>query len=78
MLINDLSKLDPGAKRAKADLKSAFQTLPLSLDDNLGCTEDMKYYVNVTMPISAKVNCATYKKFNTFLHCVVENESQYD
>ena len=78
MLIDALSKLGPGAKIAKADLKSAFRTLPMSPDENLGFTADGRFYVNVTMPMGAKVSCATYEKFSTFLECVVKIRAEFD
>ena len=66
MLIDALSKLGPGAKIAKADF------------ENLGFTSEGSFYVNVTMPMGAKVSCAKYEKFSTFLEHVVKLRAEFD
>ena len=75
--IDNLAALGPGALMAKADLKSAFRTLPMSpLDFHaLGLTFNGKYYVNVCMPMGARVSCATYEKFSTFIQWCIEDVS---
>jgi len=79
-LIDKLSKLGKGALMAKADLKSAFRTLPMSPKDFhlMGFSHEGKFYVNVTMPMGAKISCSTYEKFSTFLHWCIQQECDLD
>ncbi len=72
--------MGPGALVAKADLKSAFKTLPMAVSDFplLGFAIENDYYVNTNMPLGASASCATYEKFSTFLEWCIKHESKRD
>jgi len=79
-LIDMLVKLGKGARMAKADLKSAFRTIPMQPSDFhcLGFSHEGKFYVNATMPMGAKVSCATFEEFSTFLEWAIKHDCGYE
>jgi hypothetical protein len=59
---------------AKADIKSAFQLLPVSpLDyELLGFTFDGMFYFDKCMPMGCSISCSLFEKFSSFLEYKVK------
>lgn len=70
----------PGALLAKADIKSAFRLLPISLlaFNALGFYFDECYFFDKSLPMGCSVSCAYFETFSTFLHWVLCGESGMD
>ena len=68
-----VQNLGPGARLAKADIKSAFRLLPVSPFDFelLGFKFEGKYYFDKCLPFGCSISCALFEKFATFLEYLV-------
>jgi hypothetical protein len=69
--------LRKNAELGKMDLKSAFRLLPIypADFDLLGFKIEEQFYIDKCMPMGFSVWCATFERFSTFLHWVIENKS---
>ena len=59
------------------DLKSAFRLLPVYPGDSdlLGYKIEEQFYIDKCIPMECSVSYATFERFSTFLHWVIENKS---
>lgn len=78
--ISMVQKLGPGALLGKKDITSAFRLLPIRPEDFslLGFYFDNKYYIDKCLPFGCSIACATFEKFSTALHWIVENQSTHN
>jgi hypothetical protein len=72
-----VQRLGKNAELEKMDLKSVFRLLPVYPGDFdlLGFKIEEKCYIDKCMPMGCSVSCATFERFSTVLHWVIENKS---
>jgi hypothetical protein len=75
--ISMVQRLGKNVELGKMDLKSSFCLLPVYPGDFdlLGFKIEEKFYIDKCMPMGCSVSCATFERFSTFLHWVIENKS---
>lgn len=73
-------KLGPGALLGKKDISSAFRLLPIRPEDFslLGFYFGNNNYIDKCLPFGCSIACATFEKFSTVLHWIVENQSKHN
>lgn len=73
-----ISFLGPGTYLAKSDIKSAFRLIPVAPSDFelLGFKFQNKYYYDKMLPFGASVSCATWERFASALHWIVQNRTR--
>lgn len=73
-----VATLGSGTLLAKSDVKSAFRLLPVACSDFelLGFKFNTKYYYDKMMPFGASISCATWERFATALHWIIQNKSR--
>lgn len=78
--ISMFQKLGPGALLGKKDISSAFRLLPIRPENFslLGFYFGNNNYIDKCLLFGCSIACATFEKFSTALHWIVENQSKHN
>jgi hypothetical protein len=73
-----IATLGCGTLLAKSDIKSAIRLIPIAPSDFelLGFKFQNQYYFDKMLPFGASVSCATWDRFASTLHWIVQSRSR--
>lgn len=73
-----ISKLGRSALLGKKDIANAFRLLPIRPEDFplLGFHFNNKYYIDKCLPFGCSIACATFVKFSSAMHWIIEHTAK--